>query len=207
MEVPLPTDDSTITDDLLAAAGQGDDKALEKLLTRHRAYLRQVVDVRLEPALRPRVDASDVVQETLLVASRRIDEFIADRPMSFRVWLRCKAIERLVDARRRHLALRRDARRDFTITDASSLAIAGNLLHASSSNPAMRRELAERVRSALGGLSELDQEIILLRHAEGLSNAESAEVLEIDPRAASKRYGRALAHLSSELRRLGFRSL
>jgi RNA polymerase sigma-70 factor (ECF subfamily) len=207
MEVPLPTDDSTITDDLLAATKRGDDKALEKLLTRHRAYLRQVVDVRLEPALRPRVDASDVVQETLLVASRRIDEFIAHRPMSFRVWLRRKAIERLVDARRRHLALKRDARRDFAISDASSMAIARGLFRDSAGKSVLRRERSEHVCGAMAQLSTPDQEIILLRHAEGLSNAEAAEVLEIDPRAASKRYGRALGRLSTELRKLGLQSM
>jgi RNA polymerase sigma-70 factor (ECF subfamily) len=203
----VSTADSTITDSLLAAASQGDDKALQQLLARHRPYLRRMVDVRLEPALRPRVDASDVVQETLLVASRRIDDFLARRPTSFRVWLRRKAIERLIEARRRHLALKRDARRDFSITDASSLAIAGNLLHGSTENPALRRELADRVQQALSGLSEQDQEIILLRHAEGLNNAEAAEVLESDPRAASKRYGRAISRLSTELRKLGFHSM
>jgi RNA polymerase sigma-70 factor (ECF subfamily) len=56
-------------------------------------------------------------------------------------------------------------------------------------------------------LSAPDQEIILLRHAEGLCNSEIAEVLEIDPRAASKRYGRAIGRLSTELRRLGFHSM
>jgi RNA polymerase sigma-70 factor (ECF subfamily) len=203
----LSTANSTTTDVLLAAAAGGDDDALEQLLARHRPYLRQVVDLRLEPALRARVDASDIVQETLVVASRRIDDFIARRPTSFRMWLRRKAIERLIEARRKHLAYKRDARRDLSITDASSMAIAESLMHGGTGDAALRQELADRVRGAVSLLSEQDQEIVLLRHAEGLSNSETAEVLEIDPRAASKRYGRAIGRLSVELRKLGFRSI
>jgi RNA polymerase sigma-70 factor (ECF subfamily) len=198
--------DSTTTDDLLAAAAQGNDGAWEQLLARHRPYLRQVVEVRLDPALRSRVDASDVVQETLVVASRRIDDFLARRPTSFRLWLRRKALERLVEARRRHLAEKRDARRDFSITDASSLAIARGFLHDGGGHAAVRREMTDQVRTAISQLSPMDQEIILLRHAEGLANAEAAEVLEVDARTASKRYGRAVGRLSTELRRLGFHS-
>jgi RNA polymerase sigma-70 factor (ECF subfamily) len=198
---------SATTDSLLTAAARGDDRALELLLARHRPYLRQLVAVRLEPELQSRVDASDIVQETLVVASRRIDDFLARRPTTFRVWLRRKAIERLVEARRRHLALKRDARRDLSITDASSLAIAGGLSHGGISDAIVRQELVHTVREAVGRLSEHDQEIVLLRHAEGLSNAEAAEVLEIDPRAASRRYGRAIGRLSSELRNLGLKSL
>lgn len=199
----MPIDNSTTTDTLLSAAAQGDSQAVEHLLVRHRSYLRQVVDVRLAPELQSRVDASDIVQETLIVASRRLDDYLVRRPTSFRVWLRRKALERLADARRRHLALKRDARRDFSITDASSMAIAGGLFRAGVNDAASQQELANCVREAVGRLSEPDQEIILLRHAEGLTNFEAAEVLQIDPRAASKRYGRAIGRLSSELRKMG----
>jgi RNA polymerase sigma-70 factor (ECF subfamily) len=199
--------DSTSTDALLAAAARGDNAAIGQLMSRHRAYLRRVVDVRMDAALRPRIDPSDVVQETLAVASRRLDDFIARRPTTFRVWLRRKAIEGLVDARRTHLALKRDIRRDNSISDASSLAIARGLFRESTGHSAMRRELSDQVREAMARLSEADQEVILLRHAEGLSNAEAAEVLEVDPGTASKRYGRAIGRLSAALRKMGVESM
>jgi RNA polymerase sigma-70 factor, ECF subfamily len=206
-ELTVSIADSTSTDALLTAIADGDRTAVDELLARHRGYLRRVVDVRMDAALRPRVDPSDVVQETLAVASRRLDDFLARRPTSFRIWLRRKAIERLVDARRKHLALKRDARRDNSISDASSLAIARGLLRESVGHAAIRRELSEQVREAMTQLAEIDQEIILLRHAEGLTNVEAAEVLEVDPGAASKRYGRAIGRLSAELRKMGVQSL
>lgn len=200
-------DDSSATDRLLTAVEQGDDRAREELLGRHRPFLRQVVAVRLDPAMRRRVDASDIVQETLVAASRRLDEFVRDRPVSVRVWLRRNAMERLIESRRRHLADRRDARREVVVTDASSMAIANTLLHKSMHDTLQRREILTRVRESIARLAEVDREIILLRHAEGLSNQEAAEVLGVDSGTASKRYGRALARLSTELRKLGIRSL
>jgi RNA polymerase sigma-70 factor (ECF subfamily) len=41
----------------------------------------------------------------------------------------------------------------------------------------------------------VDREIIALRHFEELSNAETAQILKIEPAAASKRYIRALKRL------------
>jgi RNA polymerase sigma-70 factor (ECF subfamily) len=44
-------------------------------------------------------------------------------------------------------------------------------------------------------MNELDREVIALRHFEELSNLETAEILDIEPAAASKRYIRALKRL------------
>ena len=45
----------------------------------YRRYLRRVVELRMDPELRLRVDPSDVVQETQLLASERIDDFLSRR--------------------------------------------------------------------------------------------------------------------------------
>jgi RNA polymerase sigma-70 factor, ECF subfamily len=46
-----------------------------------------------------------------------------------------------------------------------------------------------------------DREVLVLRHFEQLSNAEVAELLAIEPPAASKRYVRALSRLQEILAR------
>lgn len=199
--------DSSATRQLLDAAANGDEDAVDLLIARHRRYVRQLIELRLGPDIQARVDSSDVIQETLIVASRRFYEFLEQRPISFRLWLRGKALDRLVEARRRHTARKRDARRDIPITDASSMLIAQKLIPMVPRNPLVQQELAAKVRLSLQRLTEQQQEILLLRHAECLSNAEAAEVLGIDPGNASKRYGRALGRLSTELRKLGVTSL
>ena len=63
------------------------------------------------------------------------------------------------------------------------------------SEQARRAELADGVRRALARLDDDDRAILLLRPFEGLSNRQAAEVLGIEPAAASKRFGRALLRL------------
>src|SRR5262245_19985208 len=95
--------DSTATCALLEAIGRGSPEALEDLLERYRPELRASVDFQFDARLRARADPSDVVQETHLEIVRRMDDFLSNRPMPFRLWLRKKAMERLLNLRRDHL--------------------------------------------------------------------------------------------------------
>jgi RNA polymerase sigma-70 factor (ECF subfamily) len=131
-----------------------------------------------------------------MVVLRRIDEFVSKRPASFRVWLRSRVIEQLADQHRRHVtAEMRTVRRERQFNDASSMAIARTLLSETPSKMLQRSELAEQVRDLIDSLREIDREILTLRHAEGLTNSEIAEALNIEPTTARKRYGRALRRL------------
>jgi len=83
---------------------RGDSDAVDRLLATHREPLRR--DDRpavLDPALAGRLDASDVVQDVLLEASRRLDDYL--RPPGHAVstlWLRHIAKDHVIDAHRRH---------------------------------------------------------------------------------------------------------
>ncbi len=196
--MPQVSPDSSETTRLLEQVRDGDRDAFEKLFARHRPYLRQVVSLRLDPKLRARVDASDVVQETHLEAVRRLPDYLERRPMPFRLWLRKTAYERLLMIERHHVdAQRRAVGREVALPDRSSLQLFGQLLAAGStpSQQLSRAELARRVRQAVARLADIDKEILLMRNLEGLSNHEVAQVLEIAPAAASQRYGRALLRL------------
>jgi RNA polymerase sigma-70 factor (ECF subfamily) len=195
--------DQSYTDQLLSKIERGESSAIGPLLESQRAYLRRLVELRMENELRSRVDPSDVVQETLLVVSQKVPEFIDRRPTSFRLWVRLKALERLVETRRRHLADRRSVRREMTLTDASSMAVARHFLGDVPSQRIQRKDLMDRVRQTILELDETDREVLLLRHVEELSNGEVAEVLNISKYAASKRYGRALMRLSKRLGTVG----
>ena len=197
------TNDSDVTRELLRRIHNGDNDALQELLETQRDYLRRLVDLRMENELRGRVDPSDVVQETLIVISRRVDDFIVRQPTSFRLWVRRKAIERLIEVRRKHLADKRSVRRELKLSDASSMAVARGFMAGLPNRSLERREMVNRVRGAIEELGELDREVILLRHVEELSNHEVAEILDIDPDTASKRYGRAVRRLATKMNELG----
>src|SRR4051812_49879349 len=83
------------TEQLLEAVRQGDASARGRLLDRHRDRLRQMVALRLDRRLAPRVDPSDVVQEALADAGQDLSDYLHDRPMPFYAWLRRFAWDRL----------------------------------------------------------------------------------------------------------------
>ena len=88
------------TQELLDRAAGGDAGAVNALLERHRTALRRMIDLRLDPALGRRVDASDIVQDVLVDAHRRLSDYLAERRMPFHLWLRHIAKDRLIDAHR-----------------------------------------------------------------------------------------------------------
>lgn len=185
------------TEELLARARCGDPSAVEQLLARHRQRLRRMIVVRMDERLSARIDPSDVVQEALIVAAKKLPAYLCKPAVSFYPWLRRIAWERLLDAHRRHLqAGRRSVSREEPpgLSDTSAIELADRLV-AGGTNPLarlLRDELCARVQAILARLADGDREILLLRHLEQLTSAESAEVLGIGQEAAKKRYLRAV---------------
>jgi RNA polymerase sigma-70 factor (ECF subfamily) len=183
-------------DDLLRRAAAGDPAARDELLGRHRGRLRRMIAARLDRRLAPRVDASDVVQEALDVAARRLPEYLAGRPVPFAVWLRGLAGERLRDLHRRHVAAqRRSVRREESPLPGESALDLAERLFASDTGPTTRlrrQDLRERALAALAALKDADREVLVLRHLEDLSWAEAAAVLGVGEGALRVRYLRAV---------------
>jgi RNA polymerase sigma-70 factor (ECF subfamily) len=198
--------DSSETHRLLSQVRQDDTAAVEQLFARHRSFLQRVVEAQIDPLVRARIDPSDVVQETQLEACRRLRDFLLRQPMSFRIWLRQMAVERLIMFERRHItAARRTIRREQRLSPRSSLMLARRFVSSEPSPSAhvSRHERIRQVRQAVTELGPRDREILLMRNVEGLSNQEVAQVLRIEPAAASQRYGRALLRLRTELIKRG----
>ncbi len=83
MALALPPGGPDDTDHLLRNAAAGDTAAIERLLERHRERLRRMIALRLDDRLAARVDASDVVQEALADAARKLADYARDRPLPF----------------------------------------------------------------------------------------------------------------------------
>jgi RNA polymerase sigma-70 factor, ECF subfamily len=194
-----------ITEHLIERAGHGDDDARRELLEQYRDNLKRMVAARLDRRLAPRVDPSDVVQETLADAARRMDEYLRDRPLPFFGWLRQLAGERVIDTHRRHvLAQRRSITRESRTPELSeeSAVELGRKLMASDTSPSnrlMRQERCDQVMAALAGLSPRDREVLVMRHLEQLSTAEVAEALGISVGAVEVRLFRALVRMRARL--------
>src|SRR5436305_5469637 len=144
----MPTENEQ-TEELMDRAARGDDEARQALLQRYRDRLRRMVAVRLDARLRARLDPSDVVQEALLEAARRLPDYLRERPVSFYPWLRRLAWEHLVKLHQKHLATRkRSVARELPLPDDSLDALARQLA-APGTSPSQRlerKEVCERVR-------------------------------------------------------------
>lgn len=192
------------TDVLLVAARDGDEDAVNKLLDRHRVGIRRLVEMRLDRKVQRRVDVSDVVQEVMVEASGRLQKYLDDPVMAFHLWLRQIAWDHIIDTYRRHrVSAKRNMDREQPIVsggenvDESSVDLAIQLCDPAMTPAAVatQREIAGRVEAAIERLDDADREVILMRHYEHLSNLEIAEVLGLNPPAASMRYLRAVRRL------------
>lgn len=194
------------TQEILAEVRGGDGDAVNRLLERHRESLRRMIDFRLDRRLERRVDASDVVQDVLLEASRRLADYLKDPKLPFHLWLRHLAKDRIIDLHRRHkLARKRSIDREQPLAaayaDRSSLDLAAMLKDPELTPAAatIRRELQRRFFDALDSLGEEDREVLLMRHQEHLTNSEVAAALGLSQPAAGMRYLRAVRRLREVL--------
>jgi RNA polymerase sigma-70 factor (ECF subfamily) len=180
---------------------------LNEQFAKHRQRLKRMVALRMNPRLRGRVDASDVVQDAYLEAARTLDAYQRDPKLPFFLWLRLVTGNRLIDIHRKHLgAEMRDANREVALhqgalPSANSESLAAQLLghFTSPSQAAIRAEMKLRLQDALNSMDEVDREVLALRHFEQLNNSEVAEELGLSSSAASKRYLRALERLEQIL--------
>jgi len=196
--------------ELLRDAASGNHDAFARIMGGDNDRLRRMVEVRLDDRLRSRVGVSDIVQETWLTAFSRLEDYLERQPVSFFVWLRMVAAERIIDAWRTHAeAEKRSLLKELPIDKygipiAGSASIARQLIGrgSSPSEKMSRRELCDQVESQLALLSPADREILVLRHLEELTIVEASEVLCISASATSNRYLRALHRLRERMKEI-----
>src|SRR5687767_2354366 len=202
--------DSPQAASLLARAAGGDVDAWGALLARHQERLAGVVSFRLDPRLRGRVDAADVMQEAFIAATTRRAEFFGQSAQPLFLWLRWMVGNTLLELHRHHLgAQMRDAGREVSSgrrsegagDDGTCLALVAQLTCGVTgpATAAGREDVKARLSEALGQMDATDREVLALRHFEQLTSSEAAQVLGIQERAAAKRYLRALERLREVL--------
>lgn len=195
------------TQQFLQKIKDGDSEAVNGLMDRHRQAVRRLIQMRLDNAIARRVDASDVVQDVMFEASRRLDDYISEPSMPFHLWLRQLARDRIIDMHRRHrTAQRRSVDREQHVVslgnDDRSAADLASILRDAELTPAastVRREMEERFLLAVNDLPDDDRELIMMRHFEHLGNSEVAEILGLSAPAAGMRYLRAIRRLRQAL--------
>jgi RNA polymerase sigma-70 factor (ECF subfamily) len=174
---------------------------------RFRSYLLLLARVRLDPRLRPKLDASDVVQQTLLEAHRDLAQFRGRTVGQQAAWLRQILARNLANVVRDLRRDMRDVAREQPLQAAldESASRLEAWLAAEQSSPsqqAARHERAVRLADALTGLPENQREAVVLRHWHGCSLVEIAGRLGCTTAAVTGLLHRGLRNLRKQLRDL-----
>jgi RNA polymerase sigma-70 factor (ECF subfamily) len=200
------TRDDPRTVSLLRAAASGSDPALPDLLQHHRGRLLKMVAQRLDPRVSARIDASDVVQETLVDATRKFDGYLQRRPLPFHHWLRRLANERLSKAHRFHVrsSIRGVAREQPGTSAPTGSGEARPVDQLASSGPTpiqemIRHEDHGRLQELMDEVPPKDREVLRLRYVEGLRFAEIATALGLAEGTVKVRHFRALERIRKKL--------
>jgi RNA polymerase sigma-70 factor (ECF subfamily) len=151
----------------------------ERPWEQYRGYLRVLADLHLPDHLRGKLDPSDVVQQALLRAHEKRDQFRGKSDAEAAGWLRAILATTLAEAARAYGRERRDVGRERSLeadVEESSARLEAWLAadQSSPSEAAHRHEQLLRMADAVGRLPDDQRRAVELRHLFGLPVAEIA---------------------------------
>ena len=191
---------------LVRKAQSGDESALNDLLERYRDRLKRIARIRLSAELQKTVDASDILQDVMLVAFRRLKSFEPRDDASLIHWLSRILENQIRDRVKYARAQKRDVRRQLSLdVDTSPEGSGGLAMHlfdsaaSSPSDAAQRAELAAIHDGFVEELAPDQREVILLRDYAGGSWEFVGEHLGRSPEAARELHRRATVRLATRM--------
>jgi RNA polymerase sigma-70 factor, ECF subfamily len=189
---------------LIEGARRGDAECREKLFALCRSYLGFAARSQVETWLRRKVDASDLIQETMLEACRDFDRFDGHTEQEWLAWLRKILAHNAADfVRHYRTTAKRAAGREVPFRDPDdSLARGAPEPAADQATPSqeyLQLDTELRVTAALAGLSPDYQEVILLRNLQRLSFNEVAERMDRTRPAVQMLWMRAIKKLQEKM--------
>lgn len=191
--------------DLLARARQGDERGREQLFASCRHYLDVVAGAQVERWLQSKVDASDLVQQTLLEAHRDFHRFQGATTGEWLAWLRKIMSHNAADYVRRYGATaKRQARLEVAIgrPDDSQAPAGAPEPAAPGETPSQEFLLRDgelRLAAALSNLSADHRQVIVLRNLQRLPFDEVARRMNRSRPAAQMLWMRAVKKLQEAM--------
>lgn len=202
----LPSSSVSTIPRLLEAAREGRPEAIGELMDCFRGYLGILARVQLDKRLQGKVDPSDLVQETLMMAHRDFRSFQGMTEGELVHWMRSilahvasNMIRHYLGAQCRDVRLERAIEEDL---DKSQAVLAGFLVAPgdSPSQVVQQREQVLRLNDAMQKLPESYREVVIQHHLQGKSVAEVADSMGRSIDSVQKLRARAVIRLSQLLK-------
>ena len=191
--------------ELIQHARRGDAECREELFRLCRSYLGFVAKAQVESWLRVKVDASDVVQQTLLEAHRDFDGFQGKSEQELLAWLRKILTHNVADFIRRYRGTaKRQVRREVPLRGTAETGVARGAPEPAAPGPTPSQEFLQldnelRMAAALAELPPDYQEVVVLRNLQRLSFNEVAEQMGRSRPAVQMLWMRAIKRLQQAL--------
>jgi len=167
------------------------------LALRYRPFLKAIAAAELPEHLKSREDDSDLVQETLLKATREAHQFRGSTVQELESWLRETLLNQIKDCIRFHGRQQRNVGREIAVPVNSVSAD-----DPSASERVRKAEAKELTQQALKELPEEYRKVLLLRQQMDLTFVEIAEHMQRSPDAVRMLWGRAILALGEKLKSL-----
>jgi RNA polymerase sigma-70 factor (ECF subfamily) len=187
----------------LPAARAGSVEALGQALESCRDYLLLVANRELDPALRAKGGASDLVQETFLEAQRDFAGFRGESEVELRAWLRQLLLHNLGDFTRHYCGTaKRQVDREVPLEAGGASDARGPEPSDGAPSPsgeAVSHEESEALERAVARLSDDHRQVLVLRHQEQLPFEEIGRRMNRTANAARLLWVRAVERLQEEM--------
>ena len=176
----------------------------EPELEQYRSYLKLLAELQLNPRLRGKADASDIVQQTMLEAHRDLAGFRGKTDAELRAWLKMILTNNVTNVAKHYGTLKRGAGREVSLEEdfeQSSAQLLGQLMaeQTSPSMKLMKQERSEQLADALLRLLEDERTAVVLKHFHNWSVAEIAQSLGRTQEAVAGLLRRGLKKLRDHL--------
>ena len=198
--------DLTESIELVRRAQDEDLEALNRLFKRYYERVHRIARIRMGALVRAAMEPCDIVNETYIVAARKLATFEPQDQASIINWLARIAERQIRDAQRKITAEKRDVRRQQDLdrpanNESGSFAGTVPVEGPSPSSVVANAELKEIYDACVESLPEDYRELILLREYAGASwETVCAELGSPNPHAAQQMYHRAQVKLAGIFR-------
>ena len=187
---------------LVGLARDGDQSAVGQLVEQYRNYLLLIANEDIEDRLQPKLGASDLVQQSIILAQRKFGQFRGQSEPEFLAWLKTILRNNLLKNRHRYATRKRNAHQEVHFQDHSAIERGLSDDQLTPSSEAVKQEKERALSSALARLAADHQTIIRLRNFEQLSFEEIGNQMDRSPDAARKLWSRAINALQTELTKI-----